>query len=137
MHAATAAADTARPCKRCSPCIVEVHRSCPVVRSRAVASGVLVLDFDGTMTDAEAEGRPFRDGYLEDLALLVGATVSDVLPIADEVEAEIAAAPASYPFMWMGRAVAPATVDPYLRMVPIANRILDRYGAIPSQDDRG
>jgi hypothetical protein len=100
-------------------------------------SVVLVLDFDGTMTDAEAEGRPFRDGYLEDLALLVGATVSDVAPIADEVEAEIAAAPAKYPFMWMGRAVAPATVDPYLRMVPIANRILDRYGAIPSPDDRG
>jgi hypothetical protein len=98
---------------------------------------VLVLDFDGTMTDAEAEGRPFRDGYLEDLAMLVGATVADVAPIADEVEAEIAAAPASYPFMWMGRAVAPATVDPYLRMVPIAHRILDRYGAIPSHDDRG
>ena len=33
---------------------------------------VLVLDFDGTMTDAEAEGRPFRDGYLEDLCTLVG-----------------------------------------------------------------
>ena len=33
---------------------------------------VLCLDFDGTMTDAEAEGRPFRDGYLEDLCLLVG-----------------------------------------------------------------
>ena len=53
-------------------------------------SVVLVLDFDGTMTDAETEGRPFRDGYLEDLAMLVGATVSDVMPIADEVEAEIA-----------------------------------------------
>jgi len=98
---------------------------------------VLVLDFDGTMTDAEAEGRPFREGYLEDLALLVGAEVSDVTPIADEVEAELAAAPASHPFLWMGRAVAPATVDPYLRMVPIAHRILDRYGAVPSAVDRG
>jgi hypothetical protein len=39
--------------------------------------------------------------------------------------------------MWMGRPVAPATVDPYLRMVPIANRILDRFGAIPSAEDRG
>ncbi len=99
----------------------------------------LVLDFDGTMTDAEAEGRPFRDGYLEDLALLVGAKVGDpdIALIADEVEAEIASAPASYPFLWMGRAVAPATVDPYLRMVPIAHRILDRYGVIPDATDRG
>jgi hypothetical protein len=98
----------------------------------------LVLDFDGTMTDAEAEGRPFRDGYLEDLALLVGLAADDatVRLIADEVEAELADAPASHAFMWMGRPVAPASVDPYLRMVPIAHRILDRHRAIPDADDR-
>ena len=100
---------------------------------------VLVLDFDGTMTDAEAEGRPFRDGYLEDLSVLVGRLAGDpeVLAIADEVEAELQLAPASHPFLWMGRAVAPATVDPYLRMVPIAHRILDKFGAMPSAIDRG
>ena len=97
----------------------------------------LVLDFDGTMTDAEAEGRPFREGYLEDLALLTGASIDDVTRIADEVEDELAKAPASHPFLWMGRPVAPATVDPYLRMVPVAHRILDRYKAIPSAEDRG
>ncbi|HEU0037091.1 MAG TPA: HAD family hydrolase [Kofleriaceae bacterium] len=100
---------------------------------------VLVLDFDGTMTDAEAEGRPFREGYLDDLCTLVGrpARDNDVLAIAAQVEDELARAPEAHPFLWMGRAVAPATVDPYLRMVPIAHRILDRYGAIPGADDRG
>src|SRR3954466_1269162 len=100
---------------------------------------ILVLDFDGTMTDAEAEGRPFRDGYLEDLCALVGRGAADpeVHAIAEEVEAELAAAPATHPFLWMGRAVAPATVDPYLRMVPIAHRILDRFAAIPDAKDRG
>lgn len=99
----------------------------------------LVLDFDGTMTDAEIEGRPFREGYLEDLALLVGLAPDDpiVRVMADEVEAELLAAPASHPFVWMGRPVAPATVDPYLRMVPIAHRILDTFGAMPSAVDRG
>src|SRR5258706_2093113 len=97
----------------------------------------LVLDFDGTMTDAEAEGRPFREGYLEDLALLTGADLAAVTAIADEVEDELAHAPASHPFLWMGRAVAPATVDPYLRMVPVAHRILDRYHSVPSHEDRG
>jgi phosphoglycolate phosphatase-like HAD superfamily hydrolase len=99
---------------------------------------VLVLDFDGTMTDAEAEGRPFRDGYLDDLCALVGRPAKDaeVLAIAEAVEAELALAPASHPFLWMGRPVAPASVDPYLRMVPIAHRILDRFGAIPSPEDR-
>jgi hypothetical protein len=102
-------------------------------------SVVLVLDFDGTMTDAEAEGRPFRDGYIEDLCLLCGRPLNDpdVRALADEVEAELAARPAEYPFLWMGRAVAPATVDPYLRMVPIANRILDRYEVLASPVDRG
>ena len=100
---------------------------------------VLVLDFDGTMTDAEAEGRPFRDGYLEDLCVLVGKAPGDpeVMAIAEEVEAELIGAPASHPFLWMGRAVAPATVDPYLRMVPIAHRILDKFGVIPDATDRG
>lgn len=99
----------------------------------------LVLDFDGTMTDAEAEGRPFREGYLEDLAWLVGrqAGDSEIEQIAQAVEAELAAEPSAHPFMWMGRAVAPATVDPYLRMVPIAHRVLDYFGAIPNADDRG
>ena len=107
--------------------------------STFVAVAVLVLDFDGTMTDAEAEGRPFREGYLEDLCCLVGRAIGDpdVLAIADEVEAELAAAPAHHPFLWMGRPVAPATVDPYLRMVPIAHRILDRFDAMPSAIDRG
>jgi hypothetical protein len=100
---------------------------------------VLVLDFDGTMTDAEAEGRPFRDGYLDDLCTLVGRPAGDteVLAIAAGVEDDLAARPAAHPFMWMGRAVAPATVDPYLRMVPIAHAILDRFEALPGATDRG
>lgn len=91
------------------------------------------------MTDAEAEGRPFRDGYIEDLCLMCGRPLDDpeVRAIADEVEAELAARPADYPFLWMGRAVAPATVDPYLRMVPVAHRILDHFEALASPVDRG
>ncbi|MBA2544387.1 MAG: HAD family hydrolase [Deltaproteobacteria bacterium] len=100
---------------------------------------VLALDFDGTMTDAEAEGRPFRDGYLEDLCSLVGRDAGDaeVLAIADQIEAKLAEAPEQHPFLWMGRAVAPATVDPYLRMVPIAHAILDRFGVMKDPADRG
>ncbi len=103
------------------------------------APRVLVLDFDGTMTDAEAEGRPFRDGYLEDLCTLVGKKPGDaeVTAIADGVEDDLARAPGAHAFTWMGRLVAPATVDPYLRMVPIAHAILDQFGAFPGAVDRG
>jgi hypothetical protein len=100
---------------------------------------VLVLDFDGTMTDAEAEGRPFTEGYLEDLCALVGRPADDpeILGMAAEVEGELANAPASHPYVWMGRAVAPATVDPYLRIVPIAHRVLDKFGVLSGPNDRG
>jgi hypothetical protein len=100
---------------------------------------VLVLDFDGTMTDAEQEGRPFREGYLEDLCALVGKKPGDseIMTLAEEAEAELARAPGAHPYLWMGRAVAPATVDPYLRIMPIAQRVLDKYGALPDPTDRG
>ncbi len=51
---------------------------------------LLVLDFDGTMTDAEEEGLPFRGGYLEDIAALVNQPVAAVLALADRFEAEVA-----------------------------------------------
>src|SRR5262245_50508629 len=100
---------------------------------------ILALDFDGTMTDAEAEGAPFRAGYLDDLAILVGRAPGDpeIAGIADAVERELAERPAEVPFLWMDRAVAPASVDPYLRMVPVANRILDHFEAFPGAADRG
>jgi len=102
---------------------------------------VLVLDFDGTMTDADAEGAPFIAGYLDDLEALVGADTpparAAVRALADEVLAELRDTPDRHPFRWKGKAVAPASVDPYLRMVPVADRIFDTYGAFPDPVDRG
>lgn len=100
---------------------------------------VLVLDFDGTMTDAEREGEAFVQGYLADLCTLVGRPIGDpeVLALAEARKAAIAAQPQDYPFLWMGRAVAPATVDPYLRMVPIAHAVFDAFGVFRDATDRG
>jgi hypothetical protein len=101
---------------------------------------VLVLDFDGTMTDAEREGEPFIRGYLDDLATLAGAR--DDAPrarldaIAALIDAAMLAAPAEHGYPWNGRLVAPASVDPYLRMVPVANAILDEFGAFVAPVDR-
>jgi hypothetical protein len=104
-------------------------------------SNVLALDFDGTMTDAEAEGEPFVTGYLEDLEALVGADTpalkAKVAAIVAEVRGELATEPERHPFKWKGTAVAPASVDPYLRMVPIADRVFDRFDAFANHVDRG
>lgn len=97
---------------------------------------LLILDFDGTMTDAEAEGGPFRLGYLEDLATLTGLALEEVHVLAARFDAEVAAHQEMYGWMYGGHIVAPASVDPYLRIMPVARKILDHAGAIPSELDR-
>ena len=52
---------------------------------------LLVLDFDGTMTDAEREGAPFRGAYLDDIATLAGLPRDEVESLAVGFEAEVAA----------------------------------------------
>jgi len=97
---------------------------------------LLVLDFDGTMTDAEAEGAPFRAGYLADIAALTGLPAAEVHLLAERFEAEVAAAPDKHGWVYDGRIVAPATVDPYLRIMPVARRILDHAEALQDERDR-
>ena len=97
---------------------------------------LVILDFDGTMTDAEAEGRPFREGYLEDLAALTGREPAEILEMAERFEAEVLAEPHRHGWLFKGEIVAPASVDPYLRIMPVARSILDACGAIPGDEDR-
>lgn len=97
---------------------------------------MLILDFDGTVTDAEAEGTPFREGYLEDLSILTGEPVDAVRVVAEEIEAVVQADPNAHGWIYDGHIVAPATVDPYLRVMPVARAVFDRFGVFPGADDR-
>ncbi|MCM2323771.1 MAG: hypothetical protein NDJ90_10975 [Oligoflexia bacterium] len=97
---------------------------------------LVILDFDGTMTNAEEEGQPFRAGYLEDLAALTGRPLPEISAMAERFEAEVLADPQSYGWLWNGNIVAPATVDPYLRVMPVARKILDECQSILDEQDR-
>lgn len=97
---------------------------------------MLVLDFDGTVTDAEAEGKPFRTGYLEDLAALTGRSLDEISSAAARIEADIQAAPDRYGWEYGGKIVAPAMVDPYLRIMPVARQLFDEYGVFRDPVDR-
>ncbi len=99
-------------------------------------SRLIVFDFDGTLTDAEEEGRPFRGGYLQDIAVLCGESIEDITTLAEGFEAKVAADPQSFGWMYGGDIVAPATVDPYLRMMPVARMIFDHLGRFPQSEDR-
>ena len=97
---------------------------------------LVILDFDGTMTDAEAEGLPFTAGYLEDLAALTGRDLGEIQQMARRFEAEVLAAPQAYGWLYKGRIVCPATVDPYQRFMPVTRKILDACGAFAVEAER-
>lgn len=97
---------------------------------------LLILDFDGTMTDAEREGAPYREGYLDDLAILTGLSPERIRELAEHFEAEVAAEQGRFGWDYGGRIVAPAGVDPYLRVMPVARMILDEVGIFPDSTTR-
>ncbi len=97
---------------------------------------LVIFDFDGTLTDAEKEGFPFKDGYLEDIALIMGKTLDEIKERALSIEQEIAQNPQNYGWVFQGQIVAPATVDPYLRMMPVARRLLDEANALLHPQER-
>ncbi len=97
---------------------------------------LLVLDFDGTLTDAEAEGAPFREGYLEDLAMLCGRSLEETRTLADRFEEEVKNDVAGFGWVFGGEIVAPAAVDPYLRIMPVARKVFDECGVFMDLDDR-
>ena len=99
---------------------------------------IVILDFDGTITDAEIEGTPYKKGYLEDIALIIDKDISEIEQQAQEIEEEIRKNSHNFGWIYNGKIVAPATVDPYLRVMPIARILLERNNITldPSLRDR-
>ncbi|MEC7985433.1 MAG: HAD family hydrolase [Myxococcota bacterium] len=87
---------------------------------------LIILDFDGTMTDAEAEGKPYSQGYLEDLALICNLSNETIAEWAQEFTEHVQKNQQRFGWKFNGDIVAPASVDPYLRIMPVARMILDR-----------
>ena len=93
-----------------------------------------VFDFDGVWTDAEIEGVGFTQGFLEDLALICRVDVEEVRAAYDQYVRDVLPTEQP-PWMFGGHAVAPATVDPYLRMKPTSLYLLKRFwtGEMPPE----
>ena len=58
---------------------LQVMRNTNQVLINIIMNKLLILDFDGTLTNAEEEGKSYRTGYLEDVALLADIEVSTAL----------------------------------------------------------
>ena len=93
-----------------------------------MAIACVVLDFDGTFTDAAAEGAPFVRHFKARLAEVLGR---DVEPAWSEETAAVLAGAETFGWNVGGRIVAPATADPYLQSTCVAHRVLERLGVMP------
>jgi len=87
----------------------------------------VVLDFDGTFTDVEAEAVDFEPTFQAELASWLG---QDVTREWLEAKAELQAHPGLHGWVNGGVVVAPAQADPYIRTTTTAQRVLDRLGAL-------
>lgn len=97
-------------------------------------SSLFVFDFDGTATLSETEALPFVAAYRQDLAAL--CAVPDIEARIDALLAAMEADPARWAFRIGGRAVSPATVDPYLRMSAVGEALFDELGLFTNLADR-
>ncbi|HEX5749851.1 MAG TPA: HAD family hydrolase [Archangium sp.] len=94
----------------------------------------VVLDFDGTFTDAAAEGAPFVQHFRRRLSEELGRDVMEA-GWAD-VEAGVLASNEEHGWEVGGRIVAPATADPYLLANFVARRLCDRLGVKTDKAER-
>lgn len=98
---------------------------------------LVVLDFDGTFTDSEAEGAPFAAAYPQILAQLAGLAPAE---LADWSVCLAQTAAESPEYGWvLGDlpAAAPADADPYIRCSMAAHKLLDRLGKLSDLAERG
>ncbi|MFO0738378.1 MAG: hypothetical protein U0270_20965 [Labilithrix sp.] len=93
----------------------------------------VILDFDGTFTDAEAEGAPFASAFKAGIFDLVGRDISSEW---DGMRREIEGAPSRFGWVFDGNIVAPALADPYILSTTIAQGVLDRVGVLKNPEHR-
>jgi phosphoglycolate phosphatase-like HAD superfamily hydrolase len=93
---------------------------------------LVILDFDGTFTDVEAEAVPFLEAYRADFE----AIAKDAGARWDAVRAEIEANPNDFGWEHEGRIVAPSHADPYIMATTTAQRLLDLAGILRDPKER-
>lgn len=94
---------------------------------------LLILDFDGTFTDAHEEAKPFVAAFRDDFFDLLGRRAEAAWA---REEAEVLAHPTRYGWKNGGLITAPAGADPYLTVSCIAQNLCDLFGILQNDATR-
>jgi FMN phosphatase YigB (HAD superfamily) len=85
----------------------------------------IVLDFDGTFTEVDAEAAPFVEAFKQGLAREVPKATADRWERAAKT---VEAAPDEHGWEFEGTIVAPSHADPYIRCTTIGQLVLAECG---------
>ena len=85
---------------------------------------LIVLDFDGTLTEVDKEAVPFVEGYKSSLANRLGISIGKLESKWSDAELAIGLNPSQYGWLMNGRIVAPAYADPLVMSRTIAGLLL-------------
>ncbi len=88
---------------------------------------LIILDFDGTLTEVEKEALPYLASYKQDLQKLLSLSVENFENSWNDSATLIKNHPFGYGWKSDNKIVAPALADPYILCQTIANIIMDRF----------
>ncbi len=100
-----------------------------------MAKRLVVLDFDGTCTDVEAEGIGFTEAVIKTLVTVTQHNEGDIRDLYERFERRLHDEPGVHGMRYGDKIVAPAMVDPYLRSGPIAKWVLETCGIRTEPED--
>jgi len=97
---------------------------------------LVVLDFDGTLTDVDKEAVSFVDGYKNDLVKDLGIRRFKLEDLWNEAESIVDNNQASYGWKVDGKIVAPAYADPFIHSDSVAAVLMDKAGMYLTEEER-
>lgn len=97
---------------------------------------VVVADFDGHLTEIDAEVESFRAAYLADVAELLGLPSEAMSEVVQAAEARIVADPERFGWSYDGHIAAAACADPYVHLRATCDLIIEERAAIVDKTAR-
>ena len=97
---------------------------------------IVVLDFDGTLTDVDKEAVPAIEGWKNDVGRDLGFTSEQIQQRWVAAESKIKANPIDYGWLRGDKIIAPACADPFVMATVITQVLFDEEGKYSDQSER-